>query len=181
MTSAPSRVFWRYWTGTTVSGVGEAISAVALPLTAVFVLHASALQIGLVTAAGYAAWALFGLPAGVLVARLPLRGTQIAMDLIRAAALASIPLSAWASVLSIGQLVAVAFTVSVANVVFDVGNSTFMPQIVAQEELTRRNSLTSASMSATSMAGPALAVRWCRLSGRPPRCCSTSQATSPLH
>ena len=156
MTSAPSRVFWRYWTGTTVSGVGDAISAVALP-TAVFELLASALQVGFVTAAGYAAWALIGLPAGVLVARLPLRGTQIAMDLIRAAALASIPLSAWASVLSIGQLVAVAFTVSVANVVFDVGNSTFMPQIVAQEELTRRNSLTSASMSATSMAGPALA------------------------
>jgi Transmembrane secretion effector len=157
MTSAPSQVFWRYWTGTTVSGVGDAISAVALPLTAVLVLHASALQVGLVAAAGYAAWALFGLPAGVLVAWLPLRGTQIAMDLIRALALASIPLGAWAGVLSIGQLAAVAFTVSVANVIFDVGNSTFMPQIVAQEELTRRNSLTSASYSATSMAGPALA------------------------
>jgi len=157
MTSAPSRVFWRYWSGMTVSGAGDAISAVALPLSAVLVLHASALQVGLVTAAGYAAWALFGLPAGVLVARLPLRGTQIAMDLIRAAVLASIPLSAWAGVLSIGQLVAVAFTVSVANVVFDVGNSTFMPQIVAQEELTKRNSLTSASASATSMAGPSVA------------------------
>jgi len=157
MTSAQSQVFWRYWTGTTVSGVGDAITAVALPLTAVIVLHASALQVGLVAAAGYAAWALFGLPAGVLVARLPLRGTQIAMDLIRASALASIPLGAWAGVLSIGQLVAVAFTVSVANVVFDVGNSTFMPQIVAREELTKRNSLTSASYSATRMAGPALA------------------------
>lgn len=157
MTSAQSRVFWRYWTGTTVSGAGDAISAVALPLTAVLVLHASALQVGLVTAAGYAAWAVFGLPAGVLVARLPLRGTQIAMDLIRAASLASIPLSAWAGVLSIGQLVAVAFTVSVADVVFGVGNSTFMPQIVAQEELTKRNSLTSASTSATNMAGPSLA------------------------
>lgn len=157
MTSAPSRVFWRYWTGMTISGVGDAISAVALPLTAVFVLHASALQVGFVTAAGYAAWALFGLPAGVLVARLPLRGTQIAMDLIRAAALASIPLTAWAGVLTIGHLVAVAFTVSIADVVFDVGNSTFMPQIVAQEELTKRNSLTSASTSATTMAGPALA------------------------
>lgn len=157
MTSASSRVFWRYWTGMTISEVGDAISAVALPLTAVFVLHASALQVGFVTAAGYAAWALFGLPAGVLVARLPLRGTQIAMDLIRAAALTSIPLSAWAGVLSIGQVAAVAFTVSVADVVFDVGNSTFMPQIVAKEELTKRNSLTSASASATNMAGPSLA------------------------
>jgi predicted MFS family arabinose efflux permease len=32
-----------------------------------------------------------------------------------------------------------------------------MPQIVAQEELTKRNSLTSASASATNMAGPSLA------------------------
>ncbi len=167
MTSTPSQVFWRYWTGTTVSGVGDAISAVALPLTAVFVLHASALQVGFVTAAGYAAWAVFGLPAGVLVARLPLRGTQIAMDLIRAAALASIPLGAWAGVLSVGQLVAVAFTVNVADVVFDVGNSTFMPQIVAREELTKRNSLTSASASATNMAGPSLAGVLVQVFGAP--------------
>jgi MFS family permease len=167
MTSAPSQVFWRYWTGMTVSGVGDAISAVALPLTAVFVLHASALQVGFVTAAGYAAWAVFGLPAGVLVARLPLRGTQIAMDLIRATALASVPLSAWAGVLSVAQLVAVAFTVNVADVVFDVGNSTLMPQIVAREELTKRNSLTSASASATNMAGPSLAGVLVQVFGAP--------------
>jgi len=148
--------FWRYWTGSTVSGLGDAVTTVALPLTAVSVLHASGVQVGLVTAAGYAAWAVIGLPAGVIVGRLPLRGTQVAMDLVRAAALLSIPVTAWFGLLGMAQLVLVALVVSTASVVFDVGNSTLLPSIVSRDELTARNSLTSASMSATQLAGPSL-------------------------
>lgn len=149
-------VFWRYWTGSTISAVGDAVTAVALPLTAVTVLHASSFEISLITAATYAAWVVIGLPAGVLVERLPLRGTQVVMDLVRAAALASIPLAAWQGVLSLGQLVAVALVVSCASVIFDVGNSTLLPAIVAKDELTSRNSLNSASHSVTMLGGPAL-------------------------
>lgn len=154
--SAQRGRFWRYWTASTVSNVGDAISAVALPLTAVTVLHASSFRVSLVTAATYAAWVVIGLPAGVIVHRLPLRATQVAMDLVRAAVLASVPLAAWAHVLSMAQLVAVALLVSLASVVFDVGNSTFMVSVVSKPELTRRNSFTSGTFSVTQMAGPSL-------------------------
>lgn len=162
---AAASVFWRYWTGSTVSLLGDAVTSVALPLTAVTVLHASGLEVGVVTAAGYAAWAVIGLPAGTLVGRLPLRGTQIAMDLIRAAALVSVPVAAWLGLLGVPQLVLVALAVSTASVVFDIGNSTLLPSIVGRDELTARNSLTSASVSATQLCGPALGGALVQLAG----------------
>ncbi|MFB7473383.1 MFS transporter [Kitasatospora sp. NPDC056184] len=149
-------MFWRYWTASTVSRIGDQVNAVALPLVAVVTLHASAIDVGLITGAGYAAWLLIGLPAGVLVQRLPPRGTQVTMDLLRGAAVASVPLAAALGVLALPQLVVVALLVGLAGVVFDVGISTVLPSIVAKEELTARNSLLSGSSAATELAGPSL-------------------------
>ena len=44
------RVFRRYWGASTVSMFGDQISSVALPLTAVLVLHAGAASMGYLTA-----------------------------------------------------------------------------------------------------------------------------------
>lgn len=148
--------FWRYWTASTISSVGDAITTVALPLVAVSVLHASSLEVSFLTAAQYAAWIAIGLPAGVIVQRLPLRGTQVAMDLLRAVAVLSVPVAAALDVLHLAHLVLVALVIGLATVVFDVGNSTFLPSIVSKDELTARNSLTSASVSATQLGGPSL-------------------------
>jgi MFS family permease len=148
--------FWRFWTASTVSSVGDAVTAVALPLVAVQVLEATSLQVSLITAAAYVAWAVIGLPAGAIVHRLPLRGTQVAMDLVRALALVSIPV-AWAlGDLALWQLVAVALIVSFAGVVFDVGNSTFLPSVVPKQQLAARNSLSAGSHAAVQVAGPSL-------------------------
>jgi MFS family permease len=122
----------------------------------VSIVHASTFAVALITAAGQLPWLVFGLPAGVVVARLPLRETQVAMDLIRGFAMASIPVVAWAGALTVAQLAAVAALVGVAAVIFDVGNSTLIPAIVPVAELTRRNSLNSASDAATALAGPGL-------------------------
>ncbi|MEU7058734.1 MFS transporter [Streptomyces sp. NPDC046197] len=159
--SAPDKatatgIFWRFWTASTASQVGSAVTAVALPLVAVKTLDASNFEVSLIAAASYAAWLLIGLPAGVVVQRLPLRGTQVAMDLLRAAAILSIPVTAALGVLSLAQVVLVALVIGLANVVFDVGNSSFLPSIVSKEELTARNSLTSASGAATDLGGPSL-------------------------
>ncbi|GAB1332463.1 MFS transporter [Streptomyces sennicomposti] len=154
--AAHAAAFWRYWGASAASGIGDAVTAVALPLLAVLVLHASAFEVSLITAASYAAWLLIGLPAGVLVHRLPLRGTQVAMDLTRAVAVASVPTAAALGVLGLPQLIVVALVVGLASVVFDVGNSTFLPSIVTKEELTARNSLTSGTHAATQLGGPSL-------------------------
>ncbi|MGH3333624.1 MAG: MFS transporter [Nocardioidaceae bacterium] len=151
-----SKVFWTYWSAGTISSVGAAVSSVALPLVAVSVLHASALEVGVLAAASYVAWLVIGLPAGVIVGRLPLRETQVAMDVARALALASIPLAWWLDALALPHLVVTALVVSFANVLFDVGNMTLLPAIVPKEELNARNSLVSATHATTQLGGPSL-------------------------
>ncbi|MEU5942855.1 MFS transporter [Micromonospora sp. NPDC047548] len=149
-------VFWRWWAAGTTSMVGSAVGGVALPLTALTVLDATAFEMGLVAAAGYVAWLVIGLAAGVIVQRLPLRGAQVGADLARAVAVTSIPLAWWWGWLTVAQLVVVALVVSFANVLFDVANSTFLPAIVSREQLHSRNSLTSATHATTQLSGPAL-------------------------
>ena len=148
--------FWTYWSAGTISNVGTQVTAVALPLTAVSVLHASALEVSLLTAASWVAWLVIGLPAGVIVGRLPLRETQVAMDLIRAAALALVPITWWFGRLSLAQLVATALVVSFASVLFDVGNMTLLPAVVPKEQLASRNSLVSGTHATTQLGGPSL-------------------------
>lgn len=58
--------------------------------------------------------------------------------------------------LTVTQLVAVALVVSFANVLFDVANQTFLPEIVPAAQLQARNSLTSGTHAATQLGGPSL-------------------------
>jgi MFS family permease len=154
--SHSSNVFWRYWTGSTVSGLGTAVTSVALPLTAVLVVHASVFGVAAITAAGSAPWLIIGLPAGVYVSRLPLRATQVSMDLVRALAIGSIPVVGWLGDLSVAQLLAVALVVGSASVIFVVANSTMLPAIVPADELTKRNSVTQAARGIAQLSGPGL-------------------------
>jgi hypothetical protein len=57
--------FRKLWVGRTVSAVGSQITFIALPLTAVLLLNASAAQMGILTAAVTLPYLLVGLPAGV--------------------------------------------------------------------------------------------------------------------
>ena len=70
-----------------VSIVGDGVLITAAPLMAA-ALTRDPFQVGLVAAAGYAAWILIGLPAGALVDRWNRRTVMVAADLLRALILA---------------------------------------------------------------------------------------------
>lgn len=148
--------FWRWWIAGTTSHLGSAVGGVALPLTALVVLDATAFEMGLITAAGYLAYLLISLPAGVIVQRVPLRGMQVVLDVIRGLAIASVPVAWWFGTLTVAQLVVVALVVSFGNVLFDVANQTFLPEIVPPGQLQARNSLNSGTHAATQLGGPSL-------------------------
>jgi hypothetical protein len=57
------------WSGSVISGVGSAITALALPLLAVVTLQATPVQMGVFVAAESAPILLFGLATGVWVDR----------------------------------------------------------------------------------------------------------------
>src|SRR5436853_695725 len=100
--------FIKLWAGQTISNIGSGITGVALPLTAVLILAASPVQMGILSALNGLAVLVFGLFAGVWVDRLRRRPIMIAADLGRAALLGSIPLAALLGVLNLAQLYMVA-------------------------------------------------------------------------
>ena len=150
------RDFMLLWSGQTVSEMGSAVTQLALPLTAVVILKASTLDVGLLTAAATLAFALIALPAGALVDRRPKRGIMIACDAARLLIIGSVPVAYAAGVLTMAQLYAVAITAGVCTVFFDVSYQSYLPALIEQEHLMDGNGKLGATQSFAQLAGPGL-------------------------
>jgi MFS family permease len=151
-----NRDFLLLWGGQTVSEVGSQVSVLALPLVALVVLKASALQVALLSAAATSAFLLVALPAGVLVDRLPRRRVMLWCDLGRVALVGSLPVAQIAGVLTMGQLYGVALLSSVLTVFFSVAYQSYLPALIDRSQLMEGNGKLSTSQSAAQIAGPGL-------------------------
>jgi MFS family permease len=150
--------FVRFWAGQTISVFGDQISALAIPLTAVLALHASALEVGILTALAWLPHLLFSLPAGVWIDRREhRRENMIAADLLRGAVLASIPVAWWLGSLTIWHLLAVTFAVGALTVFFDLSSASFFVTLVHRSQYVDANSKLSTSRSLSYIAGPSTA------------------------
>ena len=142
--------------GQTTSQFGAQLSGVAIPLLAVLVLHASAFQLGLVNAAGTAAFALIGLPAGAWIDRWRRRPVLVSSDIFRAAVLSTVPLAWWLGVLTIWQLITVSALVGVARVFFDVAYQSYIPTAIGTDRVLVGNSLMESIRAFGQVLGPGL-------------------------
>ena len=122
--------FRQLWASETVSQIGTQVTMVALPVLAVTLLQATPLQMGVLTALETAAFLLIALPAGAWVDRWRRRRVLVSADLVRGAALATIPVAYLADALTLGQLYLVAAVVGTATVFFDVGYQSYLPALV---------------------------------------------------
>jgi len=145
--------FLRLWSGQTFSAFGSMIGRTALSFTAILVLRATPLQLGLLNAMELAPGFLGGLAAGAWVDRLRRRPLMIGADLGRALVLASIPLAALLGVLHIEQLYIVAVAVSLLGLIFDVAYQSYLPGLVGKEDLLEGNSKLSASAAVAEFGG----------------------------
>jgi MFS family permease len=158
----PRRTLWRHrnflllWSGQTVSEMGSAVTQLALPLTAVVVLRASTFEVGALTAAGYAAFAVIALPAGAIVDRRAKRRVMIWCDAARMLIIGSVPLAAAFGALTLGQLYAVAVTAGVCTVFFDVSYQSYLPVLIGTEDLVDGNGKLGATQSFAQVVGPGL-------------------------
>jgi MFS family permease len=118
-----------------VSRTGSQITIVALPLTAVLMLHASAAEVGILVALGTSGFFIAGLPVGVWVDQLRRRPVMVIADLIRALLLASVPLTAAFGVLSLAQLYVVALATGFGNVFFDVAQQSYVSHLLGDDRL----------------------------------------------
>jgi MFS family permease len=146
--------FLKLWLGHAVSLFGSEITALAIPLTAILTLDAGPIEMGILAASGTTPSLIFGLAAGVWVDRVRRRPVLIASDLIRASLLLSIP-AAWAlGGLTLPYLVVVTFLIGVCTVLFDVAHTSYLPSVLAADELVEGNSKLEVSESLNQFAGP---------------------------
>ncbi|WP_326694927.1 MFS transporter [Streptomyces sp. NBC_01766] len=148
-----NRDFRLLWTGSTTGKYGASVTSVALPLVAVTMLHASTLQVGLLTGATWLPWLLIGLPAGAWVDRLPRRPVMLTADAAALLLFAGIPVAARLGLLSIGYLLATAVLVGTATVFFQTAYTALLPLLVAPEDQAEGNSKLHGSESAAQLAG----------------------------
>jgi MFS family permease len=146
--------FRRYFAGQSVSLIGDQISLIALPLTAVIALHATPGQMGALTTAFLVPNLLFALHAGVWVDRRGRRRqTMLATDVVRALLTASIPIAYALGHLTWVQLYVVSFLLGSAAVLFQVAFSGFFQAIVPRERYVEANSLIHGSRGFSFIAG----------------------------
>ena len=149
--------FLRLWAGQTISQFGSQISALALPIAAIVVLDATAFQVALLGTVEFLPFLLFTLPAGVWVDRLRRRPILVIADLVRAAALLSVPVAYALDALTMWQLYVVGFVVGTGTVFFDVAYQSYLPSLVRRNQLVEGNSKLELSVSAAQLGGPAAA------------------------
>jgi hypothetical protein len=75
--------FVRYWLATTVSGTGASVSLVAIPLLAIFKLHAGDGSVGLLRMAEMLPYLLLSTPVGIIVDRVRRRPLLAGADISR--------------------------------------------------------------------------------------------------
>ncbi|EFH82041.1 MFS transporter [Ktedonobacter racemifer] len=149
--------FLKLWTARTISLFGSAITTLALPLTAISILHATPFQMGLLLALGQVPQLLFGFVVGAWVDRVRRRPLLLIADLGRTVLLALIPLLSFLHFLGIEALYVLNFFIGVLSVIFTIASTSFLPSLVEREDLVEANTALQVSQSAAQIAGPSLA------------------------
>ncbi|MFI5613416.1 MFS transporter [Amycolatopsis sp. NPDC051903] len=148
--------FRRLWWAYTASETGSAIGYGALPLVAVLILHASAAEVSLLAAIPGLAGALLALPVGDFVEFRAKRPVLIAADVVRFAALVSVPVAIVLSVVSLAQLYVVSVVQTVALVAFTAAGGAHLRALVGPRQRTEAASRFEAASWTVNSAGPPL-------------------------
>lgn len=139
-----------------VSTVGDAVSATALPLL-VLALTGSGLAMGIVGAISTGADFVMGTIAGAIADRGDRKRMMFLADLGRALFTALIPLSDLLHGPTMAVIVLVAAPLAILRAFFRAGYLASMPNLVGRSQLARGNGILETAFSASFIVGPALA------------------------
>lgn len=149
--------FRRYFFGQSISLLGDQITTIALPLTAVLALHASAGQMGALTTAYLIPNLFFSLHFGLWIDRRGRRRqTMLAADVGRALLTATIPVAYALGHLTWTQLYVVSFLLGTLSVAFYVAFGSVFQTIVAREDYVAASSILNGTRGASFLVGNSL-------------------------
>lgn len=149
--------FLRLWAAQAVSAFGTRITRTALPVLAILTLAGSPAEVALLTALSYGPAFLVGLVTGGWVDRSDKRRILVGADLVRALAVATVPLAAWAGHLGVGQVYVVTVVVGAATALFQIADVALLPRLVPLDRMVEGNSKIAATEAFAEVTGPAAA------------------------
>lgn len=150
-----SREFRWLWAAYAISAYGSGFGFGAFQVVAIVVLGAGPAQVAALSAAGLAVGAAVALPLGPWVERRRKRPVMVAMDLLRFAALASVPLAYALGRLTFPHLLAVAVVTAAAKIAFNAASGAFLKTLLPREQLLAANARFEATnWSAIALAPP---------------------------
>lgn len=139
------------------SDLASQIVRIFLPLAALTLLGASALQVGILAATLQLPYLLFSLHVGAWSDRRSSKSLLVIADATRAAIFVGLLMLLMLDALTFPVLLAAAFVIGSCTVFFDIASQAYLPAIVPTRELASANGLLESARSITTMAGPALA------------------------
>ncbi len=159
--------YLRLWSSILTSSLGNQVLMLALPLTAAVLLHATPMQMGLLTAIELAPFVLLSLPAGVWLDRVRKLPVYIVGESLIAVAALSVPLAWWAGWLSMGWLYVIGFLIGAVHTVAGTAAQIVLTQVVARDRLVEAHAKNALASSGAEVAGPGFAGLLIRLLGAP--------------
>ena len=161
------RRFAAYWTAQSMSQLGDRVGELALPLIAVTALHATAAEVGLLSAAVWLPYLASLFVGSWIDHRWHRRRILVCADLARIAVLGTVPVLYVAGALTLWHLYAVALLLGVGEVFFNTAMPSVFVTLVDREAYVAAGSALSASRSGSFIAGPALGGWLVQLLGAP--------------
>ncbi|MDX3540732.1 MFS transporter [Streptomyces sp. MB09-01] len=150
------RQFGWLWAAYAVSTLGTWLAFDAFALIAILVLHAGTTEVSVLAASGLAIGAVVALPLGPWVEFRRKRPVMIAMDLVRFAALMSVPVAFALGRLCFAQLLIVAVVVGAADIAFTAASGAALKALVRPEDLLVANGRFESTTWTATMLGPPL-------------------------
>lgn len=148
--------YWRLWTASAVSNLGDGMYLVAIPLIAAQVTG-STLGIALVAAFAALPWMLLSIPIGALVDRSDRRSIMVRANVFRAAVVGVLAVVVATEQVELWMLWAAALALGVGEVFFDNATIALVPRLVAEAQLPRANGrLYAAELGANGFIGTPL-------------------------
>jgi MFS family permease len=149
------RQFGWLWSAYAVSTFGTWLAFDAFSLIAILVLHTGPAEVSVLAAAGLAVGAVVAVPLGPWVEFRRKRPVMMAMDLIRFAALMTIPAAFALGWLSFPQLLVVSVVTGAADITFKSASGAYLKALVPGEDLLLANGrFESTTWTATALGPP---------------------------
>ncbi|MFE4698324.1 MFS transporter [Streptomyces sp. NPDC056738] len=150
------RPFGWLWAAYGTSALGTWLAFGSFELIAIRVLNAGAAEVALLASLGAAVGAAMAVPLGPWMEFRRKRPVLVAMDLVRFAALLTIPAAFALGVLTFVQLLLVSIVVAAADIAFRAASGAYLKTLVAAEDLLVAGARFESTAWTTTIVGPPL-------------------------